>query len=404
MTLKHTALSLAHMFGTVRGALTWEDDAAAVGAPGSVDFASAFARQERVYQRAALDLNAALTAGEVSLQAYADSRRLRFFDPSFQFDTHANGVFRGASLRITQALGTTHLVTAGWESKGDVALFDASIPGKAPSVVRDATAAWYVQDELHRPNAPLGITLGLRTERIQGTKSTTTPSLGVLEHLGSHVDASANYARAFRAPSLDERYYPFYGNPSVQPEYGATFDAGLRGDSGSASGAVTWFGADTNNLIVNVPIDTFGDVAPFNVNRARVRGLAANLATSLDSRTHLTIAYTDFIVAQDLTPGRPATRLQYRPTASGGVVVWRQARRWNFGVQGAFVGRRFADEANAKLMPAYFLTSAYVERALSENTSLGLRVTNLSDNRLAEDELGYPIPGRALRVRLAAHY
>lgn len=403
-TLKHTALTMAHLFGTVRGSLALDDDAAAAGAPGSVAFASDFARQERVYQRMALDVDAPLPGGDIALQAYSDSRRLRFFNPAFQFDSHANGTFRGASLRITQALGTLHVLTAGWDSKGDVALFDAGFAGQAPSTVRDASAAWYLQDELHRAGAPLRVTVGLRSEHIQGTQSTTTPAIGILERVGTHLDASANYARAFRAPSLDERYYPFYGNPRVQPEYAATFDVGLRGDSGAASASLAWFGSDTNNLIVNVPIDSFGDVAPYNVNHAVVRGLEGNLQTMLGARWNAGLAYTDFIRAADLAPGRSPKRLQYRPSASGGIRLWREDRSWSYGLQGAFVGKRFADEANTQLMPAYFLTSAYLGRAIGKHTSLTLRVTNLGNNHLAEDELGYPIPGDALSVRLATRY
>jgi len=400
-TLKNTAVSLAHLFGATRGVLNLDVDASSAGAPGNVAFASDFARQQRVYQRAAFELDAPLSGGELALQMYSDSRRLRFFDPSFQFDTHSNGTFRGSSLRLTHAFGPLHLLTAGWDSKGDVALFDAGSPGQVPSVVRDSMTAWYVQDEVHRANTPFSATVGLRNERIQGTKSTTTPSLGLLEHLSAHADVSANYSRAFRAPSLDERYYPFYGNPLLQPEYGATFDAGFRAEANGVSGALAWFGSDTNNLIVNVPIDPFGNVAPFNVNRAKIRGLEGSLQATLANRLGFALAYTDFLEAADLTPSKPATRLQYRPSATGSLRLWRDHETWSYGAQVTFVGKRFADEANTRLLPAYYRSGIYVQRTLGARAALTLRVDNLEDNRVAEDQFGYPVIGRTISVRLA---
>lgn len=404
VTIKHTGVVFSDGFGLVRARLNFADDAAAVGAPGDVAFASAFARQQRVYERLALEVSAPLHGGDVSLQAFSDSKRLRFFDPSFAFDSHANGTSRGFSLRATRQLGSLHLLTAGWDSRGDVALFDPGFTGGTPNVARDAQSAWYLQDELHRPLARLRATAGLRTEHIAGNQSTTTPSLGILERLSDDVDVSGNYARAFRAPSLNERYYPFYGNPNLQPEYGATFDLRVRAETGMGAASVSWFGSDTNNLIVNVAIDSFGDVAPYNVNRARVRGLEGALQTRLAPRTNATLAYTDYLVASDLSPGHPQTRLQYRPSATAALTLTRQDRAWSYGGQGLFTGRRFADEANTKRMPAYLMLGAYVQRSLGSHAQVTLRGDNLSNDRLAEDQLGYPVIGARVTLRVTVQY
>ncbi|MDQ6781421.1 MAG: TonB-dependent receptor [Candidatus Eremiobacteraeota bacterium] len=402
--MKHTGVVLSDGIGLLRARLHFADDAAAVGAPGNVAFASAFARQQRVYERLALDLSAPLRGGDVSLQAFSDSKRLRFFDPSFGFDAHADGTSRGLALRATQQLGPLHLLTAGWDSRGDVALFDPGFSGGTANVARDAQTAWYLQDELHRPLAPLRATIGLRTEHITGTQSTTTPSLGILQRLSHGVDVSANYARAFRAPSLNERYYPSYGNANLQPEYGATFDLRVRAESGAGAASVSWFGSDTNNLIVNVAIDSFGDVAPHNVNRARVRGLEGTLQTRVGSRTIATLAYTDYLVAADLSPGHPPTRLQYRPSAIAALTLATHGPVWGYGGQELFVGRRFADEANTKHMPAYLMLGTYVQRSLGARTQVTLRADNLTNDRHAEDQLGYPVIGAQVALRLTVQY
>src|SRR6202165_4068333 len=103
-----------------RGALNLDVDASSAGAPGNVAFASDFARQQRVYQRAAFELDAPLSGGELALQMYSDSRRLRFFDPSFQFDTHPNGTFRGSALRLTHAFRPARVLSCVCGGEGEV--------------------------------------------------------------------------------------------------------------------------------------------------------------------------------------------------------------------------------------------------------------------------------------------
>jgi len=264
--------------------------------------------------------------------------------------------------------------------------------------VRDATDAWYVQDEMHAPLAPFTATFGWRHESIQGTSGASVPSVGLLERLGPHTDAQGNYARAFHAPSLDDRYYPGFGDPQLQPEYSATFDVGLRSHRDNAAASLTYFGSDTNNLIVNVPIDSFGDLKPFNVNRARVRAFSANL-DAVAGDVHANLSYSDYLTAADLTAARP-TRLAYRPTATGSARLWERRGRFEYGLTGAFIGRRFADAANTQLLQPYFLSGAYV-RATTRSVSLTLRAENLGNDHHAEDVLGYPIVGSSFSVRIS---
>ncbi len=251
-------------------------------------FSSDLAQQQRIYQRMNLDLDLPLKHGDVDLQVASAGRRLHFFDPTqpFPYDNQANGNMRSASLRTTLELGKLQVLTAGYDSTGDSVTFDtAYVPPNGPEPpscqgggsfdscqTNDASSAWYVQDELHAPGAPLTLNLGLRDQRTQGTKPVSVPSAGAIVAISDSVDLLANYARAFRTPNLDERYYPGYGDPTLQPEYGATYDLGVRGQGARSDFAIAYFGQDTTNLIVNVPIDAFGDVKPMNVSRAWSEG------------------------------------------------------------------------------------------------------------------------------------
>ena len=411
-------IALTGHLGAVVANASLHNDTSDLGAPGSVFFASDFARQQRVYQRVNLDLDLPLARGDVDFQMASNGRRLHFFDttPSFPYDNQANGNGRSASLRTTLELGRSHIVTAGYDTTGAEVTFDQSfIPPNAPLPpacqgatafdscnARSASTAWYVQDELHAPGAPLTVSAGLRNQRSQGTQPVSVPSLGAVVDLSKSVNVRANYARAFRTPNLDERYFPGYGSPKLQPEYGATYDIGMRGHSSRSEYTFAYFGQDTTNLIVNVPIDAFGDVAPFNVSRALVRGIETSLTAHVGSFAHTYVAYTDFLRASDMTPGNTQPiRLLYRPTSTGAFSAWIDRESWSYGLDSTYVGRRYANEANTQMSTPFLVTGVHVRKNLNRRLVLTMRVDNIGNNHNAEDPLGYPVVGSAFSVRLS---
>jgi vitamin B12 transporter len=230
----------------------------------------------------------------------------------------------------------------------------------------------------------------------------SVPSAGAVVQLSKSINVRANYARAFRTPNLDERYFPGYGSPKLQPEYGATFDIGMRGHATRSDYTVAYFGQDTTNLIVNVPIDAFGNVAPFNVSRARVRGVETSVTAHVGAFAHAYAAYTDFLRAADMTPGNTQPiRLLYRPTSAGAFSAWIDRDTWSYGIDSTYVGRRYANESNTQVLTPYLIAGVHVKKTLNKRLVLTMRVDNIGNNHHAEDQLGYPIVGSAFSVRLS---
>ncbi len=64
-----------------------------------------------------------------------------------------------------------------------------------------------------------------------------------------------SYSEGFRAPSFDELFFPFFGNPNLAPEISSEYDGGFTttfGDWGSFTS--TYFSRRVHNLIVTVPV------------------------------------------------------------------------------------------------------------------------------------------------------
>lgn len=405
-------------FGLVRASAVLQNDASQIGAPGSVFFPSGLARQQRIYQRADFNFELPLPRSDFDVQIATGGRRLHFYDPTppSGYDTQGNANSRELAARATTEIGAANVLTAGYDGTNDTALFDFAFAGQPyggppaqcqgiglnkPCVARDASSAWYVQDEDHPRASPLTLDAGLRQEHFSGTKPVNIPSTGFSYRIGNGTDLVANYGRSFRDPNLDERYYPGYGNPELEPEYGATFDAGLRARGRHSDYNLAYFGLDTNNLIINVPIDQFGDVKPFNVSRAHVRGVESSVAHDLGRFAHSQLTYTDFIRALDESPAFSGNRLLYRPTATATAQLWIERGTWSYGVDSTFVGRRYADEANTQAMSPYVTTGLHVKKRISNRFAVTVAVTNLENNVNAQDELGYPVIGTAFSVRLS---
>ncbi|MFM0060432.1 TonB-dependent receptor [Paraburkholderia phytofirmans] len=97
--------------------------------------------------------------------------------------------------------------------------------------------------------------------------------LGYGFDITGHWKVTASYSDSFRAPSFDDLYYPFSGNPSIQPERSHSIEAALQYAS-NALGVMrlTAFQTRYSNLI-NYEQVTPGIYLAENVGHAKVQGL-----------------------------------------------------------------------------------------------------------------------------------
>ncbi len=115
--------------------------------------------------------------------------------------------------------------------------------------------------------------------------------LGYGYHFDAHWKATLSYSDAFRAPTFDDLYYPFSGNPSIRPERSHSVEAALQYAS-SAVGILrlTAFQTRYTNLIDYVS-DGNGFFIAQNVGRAKVQGLEGSWAGHV-GRTDVRASFT----------------------------------------------------------------------------------------------------------------
>jgi vitamin B12 transporter len=212
----------------------------------------------------------------------------------------------------------------------------------------------------------------------------------------------ANVGTAFRAPSISDLYYPYYGNPNLKPEKSLGWDVGFEQpllDNKLRFGA-TFFHNDFDNLIQYVGAPAF---APENVGRARTLGVETFVAwqplTNLTARGSYT--WTD---TKNLDTGAELLR---RPAHSGSLNLdWQIVPQLDADAAALFIGaRKDNDYYSGSLaeLAGYVKLDLALRWRVQKHLEIFARAENLTDERYQE-VFGYPALGRGFYGGLRAQF
>ncbi len=206
----------------------------------------------------------------------------------------------------------------------------------------------------------------------------------------SGVVLKASVGTGFRAPSLNELYYPGYGNPGLAPERTFGWDAGFRRDfaAGRADLECAWFDNSYRDMITSNPDTWLAD----NIGRAESRGV--EIQSSLRPVEALTLrGFYSFTHTEDLDTGKQLLR---RPRHSGGGGVSYRRGPFDALVSASRVGARldndFGGPRGEYYNPAYTRLDATVSFRAGGVSETFLTVSNATDEQY-DEVAGYPAPG-----------
>lgn len=211
--------------------------------------------------------------------------------------------------------------------------------------------------------------------------------------VGATIKASAG--TGFRSPSLNELYYPGYGNPSLAPEHSRGWDCGARRElfAGRASLEASYF-SNTYRDMISFDFSTY---AAGNIEDAASDGV--EIRASLRPRRGIDIeGYYAYTRTEDRSTGEWLLR---RPRHGGGAAVTVAAGPVETLVSASFAGRRLDNDFGGPLGEHYTKAYTLLDAAVSWRPAPGYEVFCRGGNVLDEryDEVaGYPSPGRSLAV------
>lgn len=222
----------------------------------------------------------------------------------------------------------------------------------------------------------------------------TTGSVAGGYALSDTLRVTASWGRAFKAPSFNELYFPFYGNTALVPERSRSVELGLAGRQGWGQWSVNAFETKVDDLIA---YDSTISKAN-NVDAARIRGIEASAATRLaewDLRGNLTLLDPDNLTA-GANHGNVLTR---RTQKSLRLEADRNYGKFSFGTTLVAEGGRYDDLANKNRLGGYATVDLRAAYQLDADWRVEGVLTNVFDHDY-ETARFYVQEGRAVFVTL----
>jgi vitamin B12 transporter len=252
-------------------------------------------------------------------------------------------------------------------------------------------------------------TAGIRHDEYNVFGSATTYRVtGGYLHQETGTKLRGSYATGFRAPTINQLFFPGFGNPNLQPEKSQAFDAAIEQtlprDLGSIS--IGYFWTRYRNLILSVfdpavctAPDSFGFCAQ-NAGLARAQGVEVSTklrlyrdgawAKSLDLQIHYTYAAT-----RDLT-GEPDTRLPKWPLHQvTAIISYQPIEGLRANLEGRYFGQRFNNVGNQGAIPSLFVWNLSASYDVTKQVQAYLRLDNIFNEKY-EEVLFFGTPIRSI--------
>lgn len=293
----------------------------------------------------------------------SDDKSKNFLNGVFtsSFDTRRETV----SLQNDVSLGDRHLLTIGTDSLKDKIESTTAFP--VHSRDNDGIFVQY-QGQFNKHK----LLLSQRQDDNEQFGDKTTGSIGWSYRFKNSMRAMASYGTAFKAPTFNQLYFPFFGNASLIPEESKSTEFGLKGKTKRGRWSINAYQTNVKNLITFDPI-TF---LAANINKTRLRGIETLLSTTIAGwrwQTQLTL--------QD-----PENRSS--GTNKGNVLVRRAERqlridldkkmkKLQLGFSLFAEGRRYDDLANTRKLDKYHKVDFRLGYRINKTTLFQARIGNI---------------------------
>jgi len=241
------------------------------------------------------------------------------------------------------------------------------------------------------------INASIRYDHHSASKNKTTYKAGFALYPTDNFKIIANYATGFKAPSLNDLYFPASafsaGNANLKAESSQGWDVGLayqyQRDAVDCDVSFTWFQQNYSNLIVWQGLAPTFFYTPSNIGQAQAKGLEVQ-ATLRYAQSYVQANWT-FLNAKDTASGDLLPR---RAKESANVTLGTKVSGIDMVVAWHLVGPRFSSAGQQKYMQGYQTTDVRLQYALGEHWKLVARVNNVA-NKKYEEVASYGVLGRA---------
>jgi len=331
-----------------------------------------------------------------------------------QINTLANRVEWQHNFQISKPL----LLSAGYqfrEQQGenrDLLTNNLDIPTKIVS-----SNAGFAQAQLNLWDRVFA-TAGVRQDQynVFGGATTYRTTAGYL-HQETGTKVRSSYATGFRAPTVNQLYFPDFGKLDLKPERSQSMDVGvdqyLLNNRLTLSGGYFW-NRFRDMIVAQQSADVCGTSFGFanfcaqNIGLVSTKGWEASvkyavvrdlpLIKSLDVQAQYTNTLTRNLVQQ---PGNRAPRMPVDQWSM--IISYQPIDPVRVNLEGRYVGSRFDDVANQQKMRAFDVWNLSATYDVTNRVQTYLRADNIFNEKYEEIQF-YGTPVRSIFVGLRVNY
>ena len=251
-----------------------------------------------------------------------------------------------------------------------------------------------------------------------GDKNCWTPTAVATYKPFAATDLSirAFYKRIFRMPTLNDLYYTFIGNKTLDPEYTTQYNLGAvytknfeRGWFRHLEVQVDGYFNQVDDKIIAMPTSNQFQWTMINLGYVEIRGVDAAVQTGfrfgqVDINTRLNYTYQKAQDFTDKTEEWYGGQIPYIPWHSGSAIVGATYKGWDLNYSFIYTGQRYESRANIleNWAPPWFTHDMSLSKAIRLKKT-ELRITaeiNNIFNQQYEVVQCYPMPGTNFKIKI----
>lgn len=398
-------LSVRAPLGEAAAGLKAQMDYSSVGVPGSLTWVSTDASQQRAalqgqvyYQNPQLTQSLSLEA-----RAFYKLTRLAYQDPDPMFPTDDVHTLHTVGLSLLQQAAVAGFLELVYGGDFSADLAESTAIGSK----RRFTGGAFLEAPLYAGER-FTLTPVVRCDLYSDFPASLTYKLAAVARLSEQLSLKASAGRSYRAPTLNELYWPndgmSEGNPDLSPESGYSGELGLSVAAGRLQANAFAFVRHVLDGIQWVETSPFF-YQPTNIGEALFPGVEADLSLSVLGRLRLSSGYT-FLHSYVLeSPEGSYTlgddrRAAYAPVHTADAALQYDDGRTRLRVEGELVGERFTGvegETLTQTLDPYFVLNAEARWELTPNLTLSVAGRNLL-NQVYQTSSGYVMPPLSIWV------
>ena len=277
---------------------------------------------------------------------------------------------QNSSLGLTWRALQGHIVTAGYETTTQ-RLDSDTVYKKTERTLNASRLGYLINQGDHL------LQINLRQDDYSDFGMATTGLFGYGYRLTPTVRVSANTSTGFMAPTFNDLYYPYGGNPNLRPEHLRSNEIAAQYASGAHDLRVTYFDNQFTDLIGNN-----SSYVRTNIAKAQNKGVELIYLGKFASST-INAGFT----SQDPLNSITQKQLDRRAKTLANFGLNQDLGAWKVGAQTRYSSER-PDSAQTKTLSAYFVSDLTTSYQLSRDLKLIGRINNVFDRKF-ETAYGY---------------